>query len=639
MLLTALSVFRRSTLGFLACALFVAGSAHGDHHEISLFDGKTLSGWSGEDGLWKVVDGAIVGNTGPDGRKGNTFLVYEKPFGDFVLEFDYKLISGNSGVQIRSAYHGDPSHHVIAGYQADIGAGYFGSLYDEKRRGMLAQADGKWVAPFLKKNDWNHYEVRAQGNRIALKINGLPTAEYIEKDDNIPRSGLIALQLHGGGSMEVQYKNLRLREIKKSRVLYVTTAAGFAHSSRPLSREVVEKIGIDSGEFVATTTDSTELITPEGLKNFDLVLFYTTGDLKKFPLTEENRNALIEWVKAGNSFAGVHSATDTYKDWQPYWEMIGGSFAGHPWHEDVQIDVEDPSHPAALPIPKGWVIKDEIYQFRNYSRNRLHIILSMNTKSEKGKSGRKDRDVPIAWCREFGKGRVFYTSLGHREDVWTNPIFQAHLLGGLGWALGRPGYDGDATPGLPKPSNQWVNLFDESSLSGWTPNELAKGEDTAVWTNNKGIVKGSAQSEKKGHGHLFSPRSYRNFHYRAEIKVGEGGNSGMYFRTQKGQRWPKGFEAQINSTHGDRVRTGSLYYINKVFTQEAKPDTWFTQEVIAYGDHIVIKVNGKVTTKVKIPAPGFEHLNYKEGHFAFQFHDPACRVELRNVMVRELPSF
>jgi type 1 glutamine amidotransferase len=603
-----------------------AGAAEG---LVPLFDGKSLQGWRGKSELWSVKDGAIVGSTKPEGIKENTFLVYEKPFEDFILTLDFHFEGGNSGIQFRSAQVDKPGDYVIAGYQADIGDGYYGSLYDERRRGMLSAARQDWVLRFpknLMKEEWNHYEVHSIGNQITLKLNGLVTAEYTEKDDSIPRSGVIALQLHAGGPMEVRFKNIQVEEIQKKKLLYVTTAAGVAHSSRPLSRDVVKKLGVDSGRFLATVTDATELITPESLKTFDAVLFYTTGTLSNFPLTKENREALVQWVKDGHAFLGVHSATDTYEDWEPYREMIGGSFDGHPWNEKIKVDIEDPSHPAAQPLPYNWEIEDEIYQFKNYSRDRIHVILSMNDGSEKGKGKRADKDYPIAWCRAYGKGKVFYTSLGHREDVWTNPLYQAHLLGGILWALGIKA--GDATPGLKKPSNEFVSLFDGKTLSGWTQNERTDGKKEAEWE----IIEGGILAAKGEHGHLFSPKDYENFDYKADAKINDGGNSGMYFRARKGKTWPDGFEAQVNSTHDDKVRTGSLYNIKKVYEPLVPPDTWFTQEVIAYGNHIIIKVNGKITADEVVPNA------WERGRFAFQFHDPTCKVQFKNVMVRELQT-
>src|SRR5688500_7606139 len=118
----------------------VAPAQAGDEGFVPLFDGKTLAGWKGRSELWSVKDGAIVGSTKPDGLKFNTFLLHEKPFEDFILKFDFQLLGGNSGLQFRSSQIKNPEEYVIAGYQADIGGGYFGSLYDEERRGMLAAA-------------------------------------------------------------------------------------------------------------------------------------------------------------------------------------------------------------------------------------------------------------------------------------------------------------------------------------------------------------------------------------------------------------------------------------------------------------------------------------------------------------------
>jgi hypothetical protein len=193
--------------------------------------------------------------------------------------------------------------------------------------------------------------------------------------------------------------------------------------------------------------------------------------------------------------------------------------------------------------------------------------------------------------------------------------------------MGIPGYFGDATPGLKKPSNDFVALFDGKTLSGWAPNQVPNKKE-AVWE----VVEGGILQAKGEHGHLFSPKEYENFHYRADAKINDGGNSGMYFRASMGKDWPEGFEAQVNSSHKDEVRTGSLYNIKRVKEQLVPPDTWFTQEVIAYGDHIIIKVNGKVTADEVV------HGKYDRGRFAFQFHDPTCKVQYRNVMVRELPS-
>jgi hypothetical protein len=174
----------------------------------------------------------------------------------------------------------------------------------------------------------------------------------------------------------------------------------------------------------------------------------------------------------------------------------------------------------------------------------------------------------------------------------------------------------------------WVQLFNGKDLEGWKTHPA----DKAKWEVKDGILIGSGPA-----GHLFSKRGdYENFHYRVEAKINDGGNSGQYFRTQFGPSFPKGYEAQINSTHRDPVRTGSLYNFGKdatVTEMLVKPDEWFTQEVIAVGNHIIIKVNGKTTVDF------IDKKNtYAKGHFALQQHDPGTVVQFRKIEVKELPA-
>jgi hypothetical protein len=146
----------------------------------------------------------------------------------------------------------------------------------------------------------------------------------------------------------------------------------------------------------------------------------------------------MDFVKSGKGFAGVHSATDTFYDWPEYGEMIGGFFDGHPWHQEVTIKVENTKHPATRHLGTSFKINDEIYQFKDFSRSRVHVLLSLDTSSvdlTKKNVKRTDGDFATSWVRDWGKGRVFYTALGHEQAVWSDPRFQTHLLNGIRWTM------------------------------------------------------------------------------------------------------------------------------------------------------------------------------------------------------------
>jgi hypothetical protein len=177
-----------------------------------LFNGKDLTGWEGRTDLWKVVDGSIVGES--PGLKENHFLVTTEEYGDFELRFEVKLHNPkeNSGVQFRSQRL--PNSTEMIGYQADIGPGFWGSLYDEsRRRKVIAAADPEVVAKTVKPGEWNDYVVRAVGGKITLTINGTKTVEYDEPDPAIARAGKIGLQVHAGGPFKIEFRKLTLQPL------------------------------------------------------------------------------------------------------------------------------------------------------------------------------------------------------------------------------------------------------------------------------------------------------------------------------------------------------------------------------------------------------------------------------------------
>jgi type 1 glutamine amidotransferase len=273
---------------------------------------------------------------------------------------------------------------------------------------------------------------------------------------------------------------------KNKRLLLVTHSGGFIHPSVATAEEVLKDVGPKNGfdvtcwrftgdpaakdksgksaleayseRFRAAAKLTVERehcgrINKETLKNFDVVLFFTTGN----PVTKDELADLREWVQNGGALAGTHCATDTLYGESVYGDLIGAYFRGHPpGLQKIKVKVEDPKHPAAAGFTDGMDYQDEMYVFRDapYARDRLHIILSIdpasfestlkNPKDPKRDLTRKDRDYAISWCRTEGKGRVFYTSFGHDHKVWRDEKFQKHLFGGLKWATGE--LPGDATP-------------------------------------------------------------------------------------------------------------------------------------------------------------------------------------------------
>ena len=177
-----------------------------------LFDGKTLEGWEGSEEHFRVEDGAIVGGKSDSPTPQNQFLVFKEEFGDFELTLEFKLLGEktNSGIQLRSQRI--PDHHEMQGYQADLGPGYWGALYDESRRNKVLQGPPEaLIAEALKPGEWNTYHISCRGPRIQLWINGKKTVDYTEEDEAIPTVGHIALQIHSGPPGEAWFRNIRLR--------------------------------------------------------------------------------------------------------------------------------------------------------------------------------------------------------------------------------------------------------------------------------------------------------------------------------------------------------------------------------------------------------------------------------------------
>jgi len=183
---------------------------------VSLFNGKMFDGWEGNLAHFRIEDGAIVGGSLKEKIPRNEYLCTTKAYGDFELRLRFKLVDGvgNAGVQCRTKRI--PNHHMVIGYQADIGLKQWGAIFDEsRRRKVLAGPDAETMAKAMKAADWNDYVIRAQGPRIQLWLNGVQTVDYPDPDATVDRTGIIGLQVHGGAPSEIWYKDLTIQELRK----------------------------------------------------------------------------------------------------------------------------------------------------------------------------------------------------------------------------------------------------------------------------------------------------------------------------------------------------------------------------------------------------------------------------------------
>ena len=228
------------------------------------------------------------------------------------------------------------------------------------------------------------------------------------------------------------------------KMLVITQSKGFQHGSVRRLKEgkrlapseiALIQLGQQTGLFEATCSqDCAADFTKENLQNYDIVVFYTTGNL---PIKAADLDYfLTDWLKQkGHGFMGFHSATDTYKKHKPYWDMVGGSFNGHPWGagNTVTISVHEPDHPTMVPFGKQFKIKDEIYQYSNWQPEKVRVLMSLDMSQCQPK---RPYMVPVAWVKPWGDGKVYVNNLGHNEKTWTDKRFLKSIENGVRWISG-----------------------------------------------------------------------------------------------------------------------------------------------------------------------------------------------------------
>lgn len=218
--------------------------------------------------------------------------------------------------------------------------------------------------------------------------------------------------------------------VEPLQVLAFSKTAGFRHDSIP---EAVTAVRAWEAEgFQVEATEDASAFTPENLKRFDAVIFLlTTGDV----LDSAQESALQAWVEAGGGLVGVHSASDTEYDWAWYGGVLGAYFASHPAVQAADVHIEAPEHPTMAGLPKVWNRTDEWYDFRANPRSGATVLATLDESTYSG--GKMGDDHPVVWCKPVGKGRFWYTAMGHTKESYSEPLFLAHLKAGVCWAAGQ----------------------------------------------------------------------------------------------------------------------------------------------------------------------------------------------------------
>jgi len=417
------------------------------------------------------------------------------------------------------------------------------------------------------------------------------------------------------------------------RVLVVSVTKEFRHDVIPAANEMLGQLAQSSGKFtvdyVKDEKDMAAQMTADALSKYDGVVFNNTSGMLPLP----DRDAFIQWVQSGKGFVGLHAATDTLKDFAPYVEMIGAKFKTHGPQVEVEVINQDPKHPAGRPFGASFKIHDEIYQFSDFHRNTVRGLLTMDKHPNAGVPG----DYPVAWCKNFGQGRVFYTSLGHRTDVIQRAEVQQHVLGGILWSLGLEKGSGTPQSARARLSKQEAQdgfklLFNGEDLTGW---KLRNPDGRASWTAQNRMLVNEVTDKEHGTD-LVTEEKFWNFTVRYEFMVPKGANSGFYLRGR--------YEIQImddgDAKQPTRSSNGALYnFAAPAQFASRKAGEWQQVEATIQDNRVTVLLNdvkihdnvqvdrptgGELDNKVKEPGPIFVQGDH--GSIAF-----------RNMRIKVLP--
>jgi type 1 glutamine amidotransferase len=385
-------------------------------------------------------------------------------------------------------------------------------------------------------------------------------------------------------------------EAAPKKVLVVTATTGFRHSSIATAENVIATLGETSGAYTVVDfvrggpdgKDNAEVaakMTMAKLNEVDAVIFAnTTGDL-----AIPDKDGFIKWVEAGHALIGMHSCSDTFHGYRPFIELLGGEFLTH--GAQVQVDAynQDPAHPATRHLGPIYTVFDEIYEFKSFERAKVHGLLTLDKSPQTLAPG----DFPVAWSKDVGRGKMFYTSLGHREDVWTSALYQQHILGGIQWALGLEKGSGKPTDtantiSAAEKKDGFKLLFDGKTMNGW---KYRRDDGKRSWSVQNGMLVNTLGKDEHGTD-ILTEEKFRDFTVRFEFQVPPNSNSGFYLRGRHEIQVFDDYKSGKPTAGGN----GAIYNLKPVsLFASRKPGQWQEAEVTIVGQKITAILNGVKT--------------------------------------------
>ncbi|WP_417848971.1 PVC-type heme-binding CxxCH protein [Thalassoglobus sp.] len=653
-----------------------------------IFDGESLAGWKGEEGRWVVKDGAIVGETTPETPLAhNTFLVWDQgEVDDFELRLQFRISGSdkaNSGIQFRGSQREDG--HVI-GYQADIdiAGAWIGSLYDEATgRGPLAKRGNKSVigedgkpqpeqvadpAELFKKIDldgWNEYSITARGNHITLKINGDVTAEVLDNDPNgLDRSGILALQLHTGPPMKIEFKNIRLKRFPLKdgwkKVVFVagTPSHGyFSHEHNAGCKLLAKKLTESGQKIISAVYTNGWPKDPTAFDNADTVVSYCDGggrhylnnNLEQFQRLVDDRGVglvclhyAVETVTGdpGNSFlkwiGGFFEV-----DWSvnPHWDAKFDNLPDHPITNGVEpFEIRDewyyhmrfvPEMKGVTPILSDLPPRESLNRPDGHHSGNPHVRAAVMERKE-------PQHVAWAYDRPDGKGRGFGFTGGHFHKNWANDSFRKVVLNAILWTANadvpKEGVNSptptqeelEANQDFPQPGAKKKSA--NSNNAKPAPAEKLKGTGTKPVASSKIVT-------SKTPGHAESIEADITGAKKLFLVVTDGGNGFSCdwadWAEPRLTHPNKSKQARAESDKNVEVAIDDEVVMDLTTLKwESAVSDWGKVQVGKNAEGGALKINGKaVSTGIGVHANSIIEYNLPEGH---QFTKFKSRVGLDN---------